>query len=166
MSAGTWGEYPGEPRLTIRHELELLAPKMRAAVDATLTECRRRGLDAMVHESYRSRETAEWYYRRGRTTVPPGRPVTNAPNELYSWHGYGLAVDIISATKGWNFGETWFAMMGEIAKSHGLKWGGDWSHPDLPHVQFGRCKASPSDEARRLIREGGLEAVWRAVGAA
>ena len=57
-------------------------------------------------------------------------------------------------------------MVAEIAKGHGLKWGGDWSSPDLPHFQWGRCKASPSDEARRILREQGMPAVWRAVSAA
>jgi peptidoglycan L-alanyl-D-glutamate endopeptidase CwlK len=166
VSAGTWGEYPGEPRLVIHHDITLLAPRMQEAVAATLAECARRGLDAIVHETYRDHETAVWYYRRGRTTIPPVGTVTNAPDETWSWHGYKLAADIISATKGWNAGDTWFALMGEIAKRHGLKWGGDWNHPDLPHVQWAKCKASPSDEARRILRESGMEAVWRAVGAA
>jgi hypothetical protein len=48
-----------------------------------------------------------------------------------------------------------------------VSWGNcnDWHHPDLPHVEFGRCKDSPSDEARRLYSDGGVKAVWRAVGA-
>jgi hypothetical protein len=35
----------------------------------------------------------------------------------------------------------------------------------LPHFQWGRCKPSPSDEARRLIDTEGEVSVWRAVGA-
>lgn len=166
MSSGVSSAYPGEPPLYIHSDRCLLAPKMRAAVEATLAGCAARGLDAVVYESYRERATAVAYYRRGRTQRPPFSIVTNAPDETYSWHGYGLAVDIIHATKGWDVAETWHAMVSEIAKGHGLKWGGDWSHPDLPHHQWGRCKASPSDDARRILRESGLPAVWRAVGAA
>jgi hypothetical protein len=165
MSAGTGGQYPGEPPLVIHHTIDLLAPKMRAAVTATLEECRLRGLDAVVHETYREHATAVAYYRRGRTQIPPSEIVTNAPDETWSWHGYQLAADIISESRAWSAGYAWFASMGEIAKRHGLKWGGDWNHPDLPHVQWGRCKASPSDEARRILRESGMQAVWRAVGA-
>lgn len=165
MSAGASSAYPGEPPLVVHRDVRLLAPKMEDAVLATLAECRERGIEAVVYESYRERATAEAYYRRGRTQIPPTRVVTHAPNELYSWHGYGLAVDIVHATKGWKAGESWFALVGEIGKRHGLKWGGDWTEPDLPHLQWGRCRATPSDEARRLYREGGLVAVWRAVKA-
>lgn len=172
MSAGATSAYPGEPPLVVHRELGLLAPGMRVAVAATVAECHARGLDAVVYETYRSRETAIVYWRRGRTQIPPHHVVTHAPNELYSWHGYGLACDIISKKKGWTPGDFWFGLMGEIAKRHGLKWGGDWVSPrgyptpDLPHVQWGRCRASPSDRARELIRTGGLNAVWREVGAA
>jgi D-alanyl-D-alanine carboxypeptidase len=166
MSAGNGGQYPGEPVLVVHADVCLLAPKMREAVDATLAECHARGLDAVVHETYREHATAVAYYKRGRTQIPPTGTVTNAPDETWSWHGYKLAADIISAKDGWNKPHGWFAMVGEIAKAHGLKWGGDWTHPDLPHVQWGKCKATPSDEARRILRESGMEAVWRAVGAA
>lgn len=166
MSAGGGGEYPGEAPIIVHADLCLVAPQMHAAVDAVLAECAARGIDAKVHESYREPATARAYYARGRTQIPPRGTVTNAPNELYSWHGFGLAVDIISASRGWDVGATWFAMVAEIAKRHGLKWGGEWTHPDLPHFQWGKCKATPSDEARRILRAGGMPAVWRAVGAA
>jgi hypothetical protein len=165
VSAGKTGIYPGEPPLVVHRELGLLAPKMRAAVGFFLAECLTQGLDAMVEESYRSHETAVAYYNRGRTQIPPTEIVTHAPNELYSWHGFGLAVDVISRAKGWDPGTSWFAHMASIAKAHGLKWGGDWTQRDLPHVQWGPCKASPSDQARALFKEGGLVAVWNAVGA-
>lgn len=165
MSAGAIGEYPGEPPLTTHSDITLLAPKMQEAVVQFLKECDERGLHAKVQESFREHATAVAYYKRGRTQIPPHQIVTNAPDETWSWHGYGLALDVIHATKGWNAGETWFAMMGEIAQRHEMKWGGNWTHPDLPHLQWGRCRATPSDLARRLLREGGLEAVWKAVGA-
>jgi hypothetical protein len=46
-----------------------------------------------------------------------------------------------------------------------LDWGGDWTVRDLPHVQWGKCKASPSYVARGLYASGDVEAVWKAVGA-
>lgn len=165
MSAGTSSAYPGEPPLHVSADLARLAPAMRAAVTRTLADCRTRGIDAVVYEGYRARETAVAYYKRGRTQVPPQGIVTSAPDETYSWHGYGLAVDIISASKGWKVGHTWHAMVAELARPHGLKWGGDWTRPDLPHHQWGRCKASPSELARTILRGQGLAAVWRAVGA-
>jgi hypothetical protein len=48
---------------------------------------------------------------------------------------------------------------------HRLAWGGDWTHPDTPHFQWGACKPSPSDRARQLLDAGGVRAVWAEVGA-
>ena len=146
---------------------DLLAPRFRAAVDAAIAECNAapHGLDAMVYETYRSNELQSLYYTRGRTVRPPTRPVTNAMNNLYSWHGYGLAVDVIHRTKQWGPGDDWFRRVAEVFKRHGCKWGGDWKTVDLPHFQWGLCKASPSENARTLLRTQGILAVWEAVGA-
>lgn len=144
----------------------LLAPRFREAVDAAIAECAAKGLPAMVYETYRSDELQAVYYARGRTVTPPTKPVTNAMSNLYSWHGYGLAVDVIHRTKAWDVGTEWFAQVAEVFKSLGCKWGGDWKAKDLPHFQWGMCKPSPSDTARYLIRTQGVQAVWEAVGAA
>lgn len=82
--------------------LSLLAPKMAAAVQNAIQDCKTLGLDPVVHESFRSNELQEMYWRRGRPPTPEyPKPVTNAKSNLYSWHGYGLAVDIISSVNGW-----------------------------------------------------------------
>ena len=145
----------------------LLAPIFRAAVDAAIAECNNaeNALQAMVYETYRSNELQTIYFARGRTVKPPNSPVTNAMNNLYSWHGYGLAVDVIHRSKQWNVGPEWFRNVADIFKKHGCKWGGDWTKPDMPHFQWGLCKASPSANARELMRTQGVLAVWEAVGA-
>jgi hypothetical protein len=149
------------------NDMQLLAPAFRRAVAASIAECNAapNNLDAIVYETYRSNELQAVYYQRGRTVIPPPKPVTNAMSNLYSWHGYGLAVDVIHRTKQWGAGDAWFAKVAEIFKRHGCKWGGDWTTKDLPHFQWGLCKASPSSVARELIRTKGVEAVWQAVGA-
>ena len=86
-------------------------------------------------------------------------------SNLWSWHGYGLAVDVIHQTEHWGVGDDWFQQVAEIFKKHGCKWGGEWKSKDLPHFQWGFCKPSPSDKARELMRTGGVMAVWQAVGA-
>ncbi len=169
----------------------LLAPNFRAIVEVSITDCRAAGLDAMVWEAYRSNELQMLYYLRGR---PPSReypaPVTNAKSNLYSWHGYGLAVDVISQKYKWfgldpkirrtvspdvaktmqiqldREGQAWFRAVADIFKKNGCDWGGDWTKPDLPHQQFGRLRPSPSDMARQLLRDRGLNYLWRYVGAA
>lgn len=148
-------------------DLGELAPQFRRAVKAALSDCHLDGIDAMVFEAHRSAELQALYYARGRTKIPPARTVTNARSNLYSWHGYGLAVDVISQAHYWSPPEPqWWARMATIFKRHGCDWGGDWRQVDLPHIQYGTLKASPSDLARKLLASGGVEAVWRAVGAA
>ena len=145
----------------------LLAPLFRAAVESAIAECNSGAipLNAMVYETYRSNELQVVYYTRGRTVRPPAATVTNAMSNLWSWHGYGLAVDVIHKTKQWDVGEVWFQQVAEIFKRNGCKWGGDWKSKDLPHFQWGFCKPSPSDMARVLMRTGGVRAGGQAGGA-
>ena len=163
MSAGSGNAVP-----RVSRDPALLAPAFREAVTKAVAECRAKNLDAWVFEAYRSNELQQLYYRRGRTVIPPEHTVTNAQTNLYSWHGYGLAVDVVSESRLWNpaGGERWFRAVADIFKTHGCKWGGDWTKPDTPHFQWGLCKPSPSDLARLIIRQDGREAVWKEVGAA
>jgi peptidoglycan L-alanyl-D-glutamate endopeptidase CwlK len=149
------------------NDVDYLAPLFRAAVERAIAECNDpiNNLSAMVYETYRSNELQEVYYARGREVIPPPEPVTNARTNLYSWHGYGLAVDVIHKSKGWDPGDKWFRDVAAIFKKHGCKWGGDWTSPDRPHFQWGKCKPSPSPVARELMTTRGVEAVWEAVGA-
>ena len=162
MSAGGPGATP-----KVNRDLTLLAPKFAAAVTAAIDACNAAGMDAMVYEGFRSQELQAIYYARGRTVIPPTHTVTNAPTNLLSWHGYGLAVDVIHRVKFWEppGGEAWFAKVATFFKQQGCSWGGDWTHPDTPHFQWGQCKPSPSAEARQLMAEGGALAVWQKVGA-
>jgi peptidoglycan hydrolase-like protein with peptidoglycan-binding domain len=162
MSAGMMPR-AAEPKPS--RDLSLLAPKFRAAVEAALAECDEAGLNAMVYEGHRSMELQVLYYARGRTVKPPYHTVTNASSNLYSWHGYGLAVDVIHETLYWNPPAGWWSKVAAIFKKHGCDWGGDWQRVDLPHFQWGTLRVSPSSRARQLLAEGGVEAVWREVGA-
>lgn len=154
-----------EVRKLVMRDIDALAPRFRDAVRAALTECRAAGLDATVYEARRSDEVQRAYYALGRTVVPPRYTVTNASTAQGSWHFYGLAVDVISASRGWSVSGEWMRAVAVIFKRHGSAWGGEWRTRDLPHFQWGRCAASPSRRARELYDTGGLIAVWREVGA-
>jgi len=162
MSAGM-----GRPSPKVSNDLGLLAPAFRAAVEAAITECKAKKLDVLVYETYRSQEMQALYYARGRTIVPPTHTVTNAPTNLQSWHGFGLAVDVVHRTDYWEppGGLKWFQEVAEVFKANNCKWGGDWTKPDPPHFQWRLCKPSPSDYARQLLKDGGFPSVWAAVGA-
>jgi hypothetical protein len=153
-----------EPEKTTR-DLTLLAPRFREAVERSLVECRALGLDVIVYETFRSQEVQAEYFARGRTIIPPSDTVTNAPSNLASWHGYGLAIDVISAARHWGPGPEWFENVAACFRANGCRWGGEWKRPDFPHFQWGLCKPSPSDRARELIMHGGPRAVWVAVSA-
>src|SRR4051812_38920022 len=113
MSAGMAGSAP------VDHSLALLAPRFRDAVQRALEGCRQGGLDAVVYEAYRSAALQAVYFARGRTVIPPAHPVTNASSNLYSWHGYGLAVDVISASRAWEAPESWFADVARVFAGEG-----------------------------------------------
>lgn len=151
----------------VSRDMTLLAPKFRDAVERAIAACAQAQLDAMIYEAYRSNELQQLYYKRGRTVIPPPHTVTNARTNEYSWHGYGLAVDVVHRDHFWKppGGSAWFAKVADIFKQHACKWGGDWTKPDMPHFQWHRCKPSPSDMARIILRRDGLPAVWEAVGA-
>jgi peptidoglycan LD-endopeptidase CwlK len=157
----------GETSATLlpNHDFAVLAPKFRVAVERAIRAANDKGFDAVVYETYRSQQLQEAYFARGRTLVPPVATVTNARSNLYSWHGYGLAVDVVSKTKGWDVSADWFADVAACFRAEGCRWGGEWKMKDLPHFQWGACKPSPSDMARQLYASGGLQAVWDAVGA-
>jgi peptidoglycan L-alanyl-D-glutamate endopeptidase CwlK len=163
---------------------------MGRAVRQALAQCAAIGRDAWVEEGCRSQELQDLYWRRGRPPTPEWpAPVTYARDALSSWHGYGLAVDVISRSRLWFAPRrilaatpealhqerlrcraerlAFYAAIVPIFKAVGLAWGGDWRppHEDPPHFQWGACKPSPSERARVLLREGGMERVWREVGA-
>jgi peptidoglycan LD-endopeptidase CwlK len=163
--SGTLLEPAFATALVVQHSLGLLAPRFRTVVEDALRECERLSLQAVVYETYRSDALQKLYYARGRTVRPPDRTVTNAPDNLASWHGYGLAVDVIHRRKRWDMPDAWFHAVAKVFKSSGCDWGGDWRRPDLPHFQLAGLRDSPSIRARELIAAGGLEAVWREVGA-
>lgn len=141
----------------------LLAPLFAKALERGVADCRNRGLRVYVFETWRSDERQKWLYAQGRTR--PGDIVTNARNAMSGWHFFGLAADIIHETKLWDVRDSWWEEVAQVMKLHGLDWGGDWTHPDRPHFQWGTLKPSPSSRARALYRSGGVNAVWRAVGA-
>lgn len=153
---------PEVPRIS---SLVGLAPKFRQAVEAILADVDRE----RVFETLRSDERQRFLYGFGREyddAGAPRGPVTKARTAMGGWHFYGLAVDIVEddATP-WIAPNAFWQSLGLAAERHGCKWGGRWKRVDLPHVQWGRCRKSPSQRSVELYRTGGLEAVWRAVGA-
>lgn len=165
----TKARLPKPPAEPARHtSMDELAPRFSAAVGRLLVEHRKAGFDPIVYEALRTDERQAWLWGFGRDydDPDPRGEVTNARNGDLSWHKYGLAVDIISASKGWDATAAFWNALGAAARDEGLAWGGDWRRKDLPHVQWGKpMVVTPSWRAMRLRREGGNPAVWREVHA-
>lgn len=145
-----------------------LAPKFRTTLADVMITLATMGWHPTIRETLRSTERAAWLYGFGREYDDGRGIVTDAHNALKTWHHYGLAADL--GDRRFESGsepERFFVDLGTITRGKGLTWGGDFpSFLDKPHVQFGPpMRLSPSDEAATLLASGGVEAVWRAVGA-
>lgn len=154
----------------VDRDLSKLAPAFRRAVEAALAELNSKGIDAVVYEALRSDALQRVYFARG---------VTKARTASGSWHGYGLAVDVISRRREWDVwpwrakdgtlrggDPAWWRTVVDTFKRHGCDWGGDFNSIfDGPHFHWGKCKASPGPQSRALYAAGKPFDVWRLVGA-
>lgn len=99
-------------------------------------ECSARRIPIKAFEFLRTRERQDELHAQGRSNARAGQ----------SPHQYGLAVDIISATKGWDLSKKQWDVIGsigkEIARKRNIKleWGGDWEFWDPAHWQIADWK--------------------------
>ena len=155
---------PHEP--PVDKSLDGLAPKFRAEIEALLSEAHG-SFDPVVSESNRTLERQEWLFGFGREYDDGRGVVTQAQDNTTSWHGYGLAVDIISKSKEGDAPTSFWQELGARAMAHGLVWGGSWTKfQDRPHVQWGApMRQAPSQHAADLLADGGMQSVWQEVEA-
>lgn len=96
-----------------------------------------------VTDGVRTQREQEILYAQGRTS--PGKIVTNcdgidtpSPHQVRA-DGYGHAVDCTFVnTEGkpvWRESDPW-ALYGLMVQTLKLDWGGAWTHPDRPHVEW------------------------------
>ena len=117
-------------------KLEDLNPYVAKLAKQFLAAAKKEGIDVLVTSTYRDAESQNAIYAQGRTK--PGKIVTNA-KAGQSWHNYRLAFDVVPIVNGkamWNDLRT-FKRLGQIGKSVGLEWAGDWvSFKEYPHFQW------------------------------
>ncbi len=150
------------PEVPASNDMLLLAPAFCEKVWTLLSELKRAGLDAVVSEAFRSDERQAYLYGFGRTYDDGRGIVTQADTGQRSWHRYGLAVDIISASKQWDAPARFWQTLRDTAVELQLTSGADWTHADKPHVQWWveGMHVTPSDHAWELLQSSGAEAVW------
>ena len=110
-----------------------------------------------ITDGYRSFNDQRELYAKGRTD--PGKIVTHA-KPGYSWHNFGLAVDIAFQKDGkLSYSDRLYSTIVPIAKELGLEWGGDWiRYKDRPHFQWrpGISLAEARKGERPIINQGYL----------
>lgn len=136
----------------------LVATKARQLIERAYKD----GINIIITQGLRTIEEQNELYAQGRTKT--GKIVTNARGG-YSYHNFGLAFDfaVLNAdgSVNWNVDEKW-KRVGQLGKSLGLEWGGDWKDfKDYPHFQmtFGlslsdlRAGKRPSTEIKKEAQQ-------------
>lgn len=117
-------------------DIKLLHPEVQAIIPKFLEECKRQKLIVKITDTVRTKHEQNKLYAQGRTT--PGKIVTWVQYP-YSNHNWGMAFDICrNDGKGAYYdADNWFQNVGQVGKSFGLTWGGDWKDsPDKPHFEL------------------------------
>lgn len=118
-------------------------PRLVAIVTRILYAMNELGHALIVTDGWRSAEMQAALYAKGRTA--PGKIVTRCDgiksksNHQAKADGYGYAVDLCFLADGkpsWAETHPW-TLLGEMAKSQGLIWGGDFKRiVDKPHLEM------------------------------
>jgi peptidoglycan L-alanyl-D-glutamate endopeptidase CwlK len=131
--------------------INTLLPAAQANARALMRACLDAGIPLKIICGTRTYEEQDALYAHGRTK--PGPIITKARGG-YSWHNFGIAWDIGIFDGIRYIGESpLYAKAGEIGRSLGLDWGGDWKgFEDPPHFQL---KTGLSlAECRELVARG------------
>ncbi len=117
-------------------DLNLLEPVMRQKVLAIVRDAAAKGIQIMVFETYRSKPRQEELFKKGASKL-----------RQVGVHHYGLACDFVKNVNGKPSWDGDFTFLRDLARTHGLIWGGNWGNPnkrpsfyDPGHVQ--RCSLS------------------------
>lgn len=113
---------------------------------------KQKGVDVRIISGLRTYAEQDALYAKGRTA--PGPKVTNA-RAGFSNHNFGTAWDIgLFEGKKYLTDSPLYKEIGEISRSLGLKWGGDFkSFKDYPHyeVSTGLTMAQMRDRVSKKV---------------
>lgn len=117
--------------------IEHLHPIVQIKARELQALCDSKGLKLLITETFRTTAEQDALYAQGRTS--PGKIVTNCKGNGYqSPHQWGVAFDFCKNIKGQEYSDAaFFKTVGQLAKSIGLFWGGDFkSFVDTPHLEL------------------------------
>jgi D-alanyl-D-alanine carboxypeptidase len=99
-------------------DVALLEPATREAVADLIAEAKKKGVELMVVETYRSTVRQDDLFKQGKTKV-----------KTVGAQHYGLGCEIARVKGGKPSTDGDFKILGDLAKANGLIWGGDWGEP-------------------------------------
>lgn len=103
-----------------------LMPYVRYLALRLKRECAREGIPLGIANTLRDREYQEWCYKNGRSATPEIGP-----------HAFGLAFDFFINKKGSEYDMALIRRVGELGKSLGLSWAGDWERfREYVHLEY------------------------------
>ena len=138
--------------MTIR-DINELTPLAQTACRLFMAKCREAGLDIFITETYRPQSRQNELWEQGRTK--PGKIVTWT---MHSRHTSRRAWDI--ACNGHLLYDIEILnKAGEIGKSLGITWGGDWKDPDKPHFEIGINWEAPKEDEEEVKRYSTIEEI-------
>jgi peptidoglycan LD-endopeptidase CwlK len=145
--------------------LALVHPELARRVRMLSDKCEAAGISIRVTCGLRTYDEQQELWDQGRSD--PGQIVTNAMPG-YSWHNFGLAVDIAPGIPGgpafkpdWNEMDPQWKQVLTLALTCQLSEGAVWrTFPDFPHLYPEELMASPNDYHRQLYAEGGEQMVF------
>jgi hypothetical protein len=110
------------------HDIQLLEPATRAAVQAVIAEAQALGIALIPWETYRSTERQELLFKQGATKL-----------QKVGVHHYGLACDLVKSIGGQPSWKGDFTFLLQLARKHGLISGQDWGQPGKSHSFIDSC---------------------------
>ncbi len=114
-----------------------LDPRLQPLCQQVLDDYTALGRKIVVTETWRDPKREDMLHARGITaatgatckhcTTIDGKPASQAFDfALFNENGDYIADGT----------HPWYADAGQIAQNHGLKWGGDFTHPDWDHIEM------------------------------
>ena len=117
-------------------DINSLHPELRVKCRKFIELCKGQGIDIVITQTMRTKKEQDDLYKIGRREVEDEEVVTNLkyPKSPHCW---GLAFDIaIRDGSRISYPIDKLKKAGEIAKTLGLTWGGDFkSFLDMPHIE-------------------------------
>ena len=120
------------------HDMLLLEPVTRAAVQAVIADAEKLGIPLMPWETYRSKERQALLFAKKATKL-----------KNVGVHHYGLACDLVKSIDGQPSWKGDFGFLLKLARKHGLISGQDWGEPDKPHTFIDACHVQRITVARQ-----------------